>query len=96
MIDLGTLGGSDSQAHGINQRGQVVGVSTTSAGVGHAFLWEKGTMVDLGTLGGNFSQAMGINVQGLIVGGSETSIGFVHAAVLDDQMILSSGSCPTF
>ena len=40
IIDLGTLGGGNSFAHGINAQGQVVGYSTTGAGDTHAFLWE--------------------------------------------------------
>jgi uncharacterized membrane protein len=38
MIDLGTLGGSFSHAHGINERGEVVGTSETASGQLHAFL----------------------------------------------------------
>jgi len=49
ITDLGTLGGSFSEAHDVNERGQVVGESTTASGEFHAFLWEKGTMIDLGT-----------------------------------------------
>lgn len=64
IIDLGTLGGSESAAIGINARGQVVGGSTTASGEGRAFLWEKGTMIDLGTLGGESSFPYGITRAG--------------------------------
>jgi probable HAF family extracellular repeat protein len=50
---LGTLGGSISRATGrraINNRGDVVGESTTPDGTLHGFLWRDGTMVDLNTL----------------------------------------------
>jgi probable HAF family extracellular repeat protein len=45
MLDLGTLGSAPSAASGINNRGDVVGVSNN-----HAFLWRHGRMTDLGTL----------------------------------------------
>ena len=38
MTDLGTLGGSYSIAHGINDAGQVVGYSATATGDQHAFI----------------------------------------------------------
>src|SRR5437899_6624925 len=51
---------------GINDLGQIVGVSfTTSGAVGHAVLWQNGTMTDLGTLpNGTISLALSINELG--------------------------------
>lgn len=46
--DLGTLpGDSISEATGLNDRGQVIGVSFPSS---HAFIWQNGVMTDLNTL----------------------------------------------
>jgi probable HAF family extracellular repeat protein len=49
--DLGTLGGTNSWASGINDRGAVVGGAHLAGdATSHAFLWNRGTMTDLGTL----------------------------------------------
>ncbi len=72
-IDLGTLGGTTSIALGINATSEVVGLSETSQGQIHAFLWQNGQMTDLGTLGGTVSQANAINATGQVVGYSQTS-----------------------
>jgi probable HAF family extracellular repeat protein len=50
MTDLGTLGGSESQADGINAGGLTVGWSRTASGARHAVLWDSGRMVDLNSL----------------------------------------------
>ncbi len=52
MTDLSTLGGNYSSAHGINERGQVVGGSRIPnsphpANAGHAVLWTNGQLADL-------------------------------------------------
>ncbi|MFZ0480427.1 MAG: Ig-like domain repeat protein [Terriglobales bacterium] len=68
---LGTLGGSESAASGVNASREVVGMSYTAANLQHAFLWtESGGMTDLTpsltSAGG--ATAMGINDSGEVVG----------------------------
>jgi probable HAF family extracellular repeat protein len=78
--DLGTLGGTTSDATAINESGLVVGKSKTAAGATHAFRWTSGTgMVDLGTLGGTDSDAADVNDAGVIVGSATTAAGDSHA-----------------
>jgi probable HAF family extracellular repeat protein len=81
MHDLETLGGPDSWAMFVNDRGQVAGTSYTSDVIdpntqsppSDPFLWENGKMKDLGNLGGTngllgpqFVQAL--NNRGEVVG----------------------------
>ena len=81
--DLGTLGGRESLAGGINDSGQVAGYSRTAAGVTNAFLWTPGgtggvagnpQMRNLGTLpGGSVSEAYAINNSGQVTGYSDVA-----------------------
>jgi probable HAF family extracellular repeat protein len=48
-IDLGTFGGPQAEAAGINNLNQVVGFAQTSTDADHGFLWSNGTMTDLGS-----------------------------------------------
>ena len=78
--DIGTLGGLQSEAYGINVRNQVVGRAQTASGAWHAFLWTAGLgMVDLGTLGGSSSLALAINTRGQVTGSADLPGGSSHA-----------------
>jgi len=50
MTDLGTLGGAESSAHGINDAGTIVGSSNRFDGKVHSFRMANGIMTDLGVL----------------------------------------------
>jgi probable HAF family extracellular repeat protein len=89
ITDLGTLGGNQSIANAVNNRGQAAGVALNtipdayaSTGVfyvagatqAHAFRWTKSQgMQDLGTLGGTDSIAVLTNERGQIAGWSFTN-----------------------
>lgn len=71
LRDLGTLGGSFSDAHGIDDRGAIVGESTDGAGVRRPFLWTASAgMQDLHTTEDVFESgsANAINGDGIAVG----------------------------
>jgi probable HAF family extracellular repeat protein len=73
LKDIGTLGGSNSEALAINKSGEVVGDAEVGSGAPHAFLYRKGSTRDLGTLPGfdTASYARSIDDQGQVVGESD-------------------------
>ena len=99
MTDLGTLGGRpanktsgpQTEAVGINDRGQIAGMSWTKQGVRHAFRWENGEMRDLGSLGAGPSIATAINNRGDVVGWSRTERG-THAFLWRDGKMIDLGT----
>ena len=91
ITDLGTLGGTTSQALSISASGEVVGWSHLNNGVMRAFVYSNGTMRDLGTLPDLYhpaSAAQSINAAGQIVGWSNTYV--------NEQVLLMNGSYAAF
>ena len=89
--DLGVVPASSFHVVlGVNNRGQIVGVSGAALGGFHATLWTvesgKASKQDLGTLpGGTFSNAFAINDRAQAVGVSNTSNGSSHAVLWSIQ-----------
>ena len=82
MVDLGTLGGagSRSQAEGINDAGQVVGLFNDNDD--RAFYWTAADgMVELPTLTGIESAARAINNAGQLAGYGDIATGDAHAVI---------------
>ena len=98
ITDLGTLGGSTSEARAINDSGQIVGYSyITGDSAYHVFLYSRGHMLDLGTLGGSDSFAYGINNSGQIVGHSTyTGNSAYHAFLYSGGSMLDLGTLGGF
>ena len=74
--DLGTFGGDEAGALGINELGEVVGWAQQASGNLRAFIWRKGQgKRNLGTLGGVESRARAINDRSEVAGVSHIQRG---------------------
>jgi probable HAF family extracellular repeat protein len=85
MIDLGAMGGTASEAHAINQRGQVVG-RAFGPGWSRAFLYD-GAMHDLGNFGGAEALAADVNESGQVTGYATGADGARHAFLYRDGQL---------
>lgn len=69
MRDLGTLGGHESRACGVNAQGLIVGSAQTADGTWHAFLWSSDSgMKQLDVPGAVSSWGIAINGAGQVTG----------------------------
>ena len=101
VTNLGTLGGTYSEAYGINSLGQIVGQSTDSAGNTYGFLYSNGVMQNLNSLIGSASfeykltDPVGINKNGQIaVNGTITATGQNMGFLLTPVTSTSSAGVP--
>jgi uncharacterized repeat protein (TIGR01451 family) len=98
--DLGTLGGTRSEARGINNLGQIVGYTYNATNSSRAFLWQNSAMSDLGA-----GAAFGISDAGHVVlvdgagnyfrwqGGSSTRLGaLTNAHKLEAYKVNAAGT----
>jgi len=94
ITDLGTLGGSSSQALAVNKFGTAVGWSLRSDGAQHATMWRDGQIIDLGTLGGRNSIATGINDNGGVVGSADDANGIARGFIWRNGVITKLATPP--
>lgn len=77
MVDIGTLGGTESFAMAMNERGHIVGSSRTSSGAQVPFIYKNGKMREIPLAGITDAVALDVNdrgqvlVRGKIDGGDE-------------------------
>ena len=100
--ELPTVSGDpDGQAFAINDKDQVVGMSTDCLGqVARALFWEKdGRVTDIGNLGGanGFNAAFAINNRGQIVGRSDLpGDNIAHGFLWQDGVMIDLGTLPGY
>ena len=101
MHDLGTLGGPNSIAIGINDKDWLVGWSQASFDLGdagipnlHAVIWKNSAIRDMGSFGGPIILAFAINNNGLAVGQSMRPDFSFHAFTWQNGVLSDLGLYP--
>jgi probable HAF family extracellular repeat protein len=101
LHDLGTLGGPNSIAIGINDKGVVAGWSQVTFDPGvfgipdlHAVIWQNGKITDIGSFGGPISLALAVNNRGEVVGQSMLPTFFPHAFVWRGASLIDLSPLP--
>lgn len=83
ITNLGTLGGTSAVALNINDKGQIIGVSSNGT-ASRAFLYQNGSMKDLGTIGGlatDNARAPGLSASGDYIAGYSRAALNSHATL---------------
>jgi probable HAF family extracellular repeat protein len=100
MVDLGTLGGVFGTVSGLNNMGQVIGVSDLAGDLTqHPFSWYRGVLTDIGTFGGDNGSATWVSDNGEVVGGADLPGSQTHRAylwkngVMQDLGTVGTGPC---
>lgn len=96
LTPLGSLGGGESNARGINNAGDVVGCSVAVINgnpTSRAFVYRNGLMMDIGSLvNGGTSCANDINDAGQITGDSATATGETRGFIYTNGTMTSLGN----
>jgi probable HAF family extracellular repeat protein len=93
--DLGTLGGAQSQARGINEAGQIVGQAQNSDGAWRAVAWRNGQATELSAPAGSPSwQANAVNGSGQIVGAGVRTSDHTVQPVMWNQGVATNMDAP--
>lgn len=101
-LDLGTLGGEQSVAYGINDLGVACGFAFDVQNMPRAFLWKNGVMVDMNKLidpssGWVLINARDIDESGRVVGDGEfmgSTRAFVAEPQCDGSYVVYGSACP--
>src|SRR5690348_4868321 len=86
-INLGTLGGANGSARGINNNGAIIGIAQAPDRTTHPFLWQNHVMQALDSGRNGFTSAEAINDDGIIagtgiVGGTTYAMTWINGTVL--------------
>ncbi len=92
VTNLGTLGGSTSEARAINDSGQIVGYAFNANQKRRAFLYTGGTLQDLGDFGGTESVAYDINNSGQIIGWAKNAAEREQAFLYNNSTLQNLGT----